>query len=477
MSRVSSPAGSAPRSTPPHPRPHRIPVSGALAVAVVLSAAGCVGGDPVARPAPRSHVAVTAGPAVTAAAPVTTAPVPARVTRAAWRATVPGLLSLVAAGPGVVARTATGLVALDGSTGHLRWRWNRPGTRTTALLASPDLATVVVALGPVDGARTAGAGVAVLDAATGRVRFTATGGWAARPLQLTDAALVSSDAVPPDARTGDVSGVRPATRYEARSVTDGRLLWTHPVGGGCRALPDDAETGRASFPTASAVVLTTVCGVGRVPVPTDQQTPATARVTALDAATGRARWERDVRVAGSTASAASLGVAVPPDGAVVTLTWLDPRTRRTGVVLRADTGAVLPADPAAAVADGLRTVTRTGIRDATTGAVVSADPAAALCADHGLALAAGVVCVDPLASGAALGAGRVGGRAVVHVGGLTGTPLTVAVDLGGPFYADSGADPVTTMDTPGLFAVPGAVVVAPLLRPLADRPTVLVGLR
>ncbi len=466
MSRLTAPRRRTSR------RAGRLP---ATAAAVLLAATGCTAGGHAASPGMRSRP--PSSPDVTATAappPLAVAPVPARVTRVAWHTTVPGLLSLAAAGPGVVARTTTGLVALDGTTGAVRWRWTRSGTRTTALLASPDLATVVVLLGPVEGGS---AGLAVLDAATGRVRFTVTGGWAARPLQLTDAAVVSSDAVPPDPRTGDVSGVRPATRYEARSVTDGRRLWTHAVGAGCRSLPDDAEAGRAGFPTASTVVLTTVCGVGPVPVPTDQQTPATARVTALDAATGRARGERDVRVAGSTASAASLGLAVPPDGAIVTLTWLDPRTRRTGVVLRADTGAVLPADPAAAVADGRRTVTRTAIRDATTGAVVSADPAAALCADHGLALAAGVVCVDPLASGPALGAGRVGGRPTVHLGGLTGTPVTVAVDLGGPFYADSGADPVTTMDTPGRLAVPGAVVVAPLLDPLEGRTTVLVGLR
>lgn len=102
------------------------------------------------------------------------------------------------------------------------------------------------------------------------------------------------------------------------------------------------------------------------------------------------------------------------------------------------------------------------MRDATTRAVsggAGADgvPAAALCANRGLPLAAGAVWRRPAGVEPHAGAGRVGGRATVHVGGLTGTP-------------------VATTDTPGLLAVPGAVVVAPLVSPLEKRRTVLVSL-
>jgi len=422
--------------------------------------------------------------AASTAAPVVAAAVPGRVGRVAWQVRLPLLLSLVPAGAGVAVRTPTAVVGLDGPTGRVRWTWSRPGIVPAGLLGSPDRSTLVVRLAPAPAdpapAAPATPALVVLDAATGRVRFGVARAGSSGLLQLTDAAIVDSDAVAPDPRTGDVSRVRAPTRWSARSVLDGRLLWEHRVPAGCRSLPDDTQTATASFPTAATLVVATVCGTGPVPVPADQQTPATAHLTALDARTGRARWERSLAVAGSTAGAAGLAVTVSRDGAETSLSWLDPQSRRTGLLVRSDTGAVLPGDPgdpAAAVRDGLRVASRARLTDATTGLAVSADPTVAGCAAGGIALTAGVVCVDRLAGDPHAGPGRVAGLGTIATGGLAGRVAGLPIDLGGPFYAGSGQDPASAMDTPQLLAVPGAVVVAPLLDPVPGAASVVVGLR
>lgn len=463
----------------------------ALAVVAVLTGAACSSsagrpaseahpsGD-VGRPPGSSKAAPPTAPpwpgAASTAAPAVPAAVPGRVGRVAWRLRLPVLLSLVPAGSGVAVRTRTAVVGLDGPSGRVRWTWSQPGAVTAGLLGTPDRSTLVLRLDAAPGTPA----LIVLDAGTGRVRFSVARAWSSGLLQLTDAAIVDSDAVAPDPRTGDVSRVRAATHWSARSVVDGRLLWEHRVPAGCRSLPDDTQTATASFPTAATLVVATVCGTGPVPVPADQQTPATAHLTALDAGTGRPRWERRLPVAGSTAGAAGLAVTVSRDGAETSSSWLDPQSRRTGLLVRSDTGAVLrgdPADPAAAVRDGLRVATRAHLTDATTGLAVSADPAVTGCAAGGVALAAGVVCVDRLAGDPHSGPGRVAGPATITTGALAGRVARLPVDLGGPFYAGSGQDPASAMDTPELLAVPGAVVVAPLLDPVPGAASVLVGLR
>ncbi len=469
-----------------------------LAALIAVTGAACSGSPggsastPVAPPsaAPgRPSRSSTAPPsnaqpltaAASTAAPAIPAPVPGRVGRVAWQVRLPLLLSLVPAGAGVAVRTPTAVVGLDGPTGRVRWTWSRPGAVPAGLLGTPDRSTLVLRLDPAPAAPATPA-LVVLDAATGRVRFSVARAWSSGLLQLTDAAVVDSDAVAPDPRTGDVSRVRAPTRWSARSVVDGRALWEHRVPAGCRSLPDDTQTATASFPTAATLVVATVCGTGPVPVPVpaDQQTPATAYLTALDARTGRPRWARRLPVAGSTAGAAGLAVTVSRDGAETAVSWLDPQSRRTVLLLRSDTGAVLPGDPgdpAAAVRDGLRVATRAHLTDATTGLAVSAEPTVAGCAAGGIALAAGVVCVDRLAGDPHDAPGRVAGTATIGTGGLAGRVDILPIDLGGPFYAGSGQDPASAMDTPQLLAVPGAVVVAPLLDPVPGAASVLVGLR
>ncbi len=420
-----------------------------LAALIAVTGAACSGSPggsastPVAPPsaapgrpsssstAPSSDVEPSTTAASTAA-PAVPAAVPGRVGRVAWQVRLPLLLSLVPAGAGVAVRTPTAVVGLDGPTGRVRWTWSRPGAVPAGLLGSPDRSTLVLRLDPAP----ATPALVVLDAGTGRVRFGVARTWSSGLLQLTDAAIVDSDAVAPDPRTGDVSRVRAPTRWSARSVVDGRLLWDHRVPAGCRSLPDDTQTATASFPTAATLVVATVCWTGPVPVPVpaDQQTPATAHLTALDARTGRPRWERRLPVAGSTAGAAGLSVTVSRDGAETAVSWLDPQSRRTGLLVRSDTGAVLPGDPgdpAAAVRDGLRVATRARLTDATTGLAISAEPAVAECAAGGLALAAGVVCVDRLAGDPHAAPGRVAATATIGTGGLAGRvgilPSTSAV--------------------------------------------------
>jgi len=129
-------------------------------------------------------------------------------------------------------------MALDGTTGDVRSHW-----APTGLLASFDLTTMVVSLDPAGaaaGTTITGTALAVLDASTGPVRFIATGGWSGQPLQLTDAAVISSDAVPPDPAwaTSPAPAPRSATgpgrSYRRPPAVD------PPCRAGCRSLPDDA---------------------------------------------------------------------------------------------------------------------------------------------------------------------------------------------------------------------------------------------
>lgn len=279
-------------------RPVRLPVAGALVVALVgASVAG-------ALLAPRLPVRASGASAVEPAA-LAEQPGERRWT---WRTSDP-VRDVVAAGAGVVvAVDGGGLAALDGPTGAVRWRYARPGAHVRALLSTPDRATVVAAFAPGGDRVTGAALLVVLDAITGdTLRESTVDESVTDPdfLVPTDSVLPIRDRIGTDDNT-----------IRATDLRTGADLWTWSAPDGC--------TSPFFLPRSGAdVVLTSIrCG--------DR-----AGVVALDERTGEQRWER---MAETRSDRVDYHVSTSPDGEVVSvrLTGAGPH-----VMLRTEDGAEL----------------------------------------------------------------------------------------------------------------------------------------
>ncbi len=379
----------------------------------------------------------------THAAAATTVPtVPTGVSEVAWRATVPAshIRDVVRAGAGVAIQIDDGALGIDGRTGAVRWSYRRVGADSRRLAASPDGATVVLAMDtPADGSK-----LVVLDAMTGRVRaqpdlhggHTVVG-------DLTDTAIVVT--------TGD--------GLAGYSVRDGRQLWHWTLPDlGCRTnlRSDDVRLMPAE------VIVAARC-------------PGTALLVRLDAATGRERDRRPVSVSGS----GSVSLRVAPDYSLLVVSYLD--TAKTAQRLVAGPGTELvPLDtniftllPAGR---GLTPILRDApgqVVDVRTGAPVGTQVDGL---DNCVARATGLLADAALCQDARTAAdfdtffatGRVGVRIARYAGELG----RLTVDLGPRQSHASGTGTVVS------FAVGnGAVVAYSELPPGSGTANVIVGLR
>ena len=259
-------------------RPVRLSVAASLVVALVGAA---VAG---ALLAPRLPVLASGASAVEPAA-LAEQPGERRWT---WR-TSDAVRGVAPAGAGVVVAVDGGaLVALDGPTGAVRWRYARPGAHVRALLSTPDRSTVVAAFAPGGDRVTGAALLVVLDAITGDVLREST-----VDDQVADVDfLVPTNSVLPIRQHGDDDDTIRAT-----DLRTGAELWTWSAPDGC--------TSPFFLPRSGAdVVLTSIrCG--------DR-----AGIVALDERTGEQRWERTTPV---QSDQVDYYLSTSPDGQIVTI--------------------------------------------------------------------------------------------------------------------------------------------------------------
>ncbi|HEX2130143.1 MAG TPA: PQQ-binding-like beta-propeller repeat protein [Actinophytocola sp.] len=230
-------------------RPLGIPVTAALVV--VLAAAAVAGGLLAPRVPLRASTAGTVEPAALAEQP--------GERRWTWR-TEGAVLDVVAAGAGVVVAVEGGeLVALDGPTGAVRWRYARGGAHVRALVATPDRALVLAAFAPGGDEVTGTELLVVLNAITGEVvreSIVDEGGF----LVPTNTVLPVRDRVGPDDH-----------RVRALDLRTGAESWTWRAPNGC--------TSPFLLPRSGAdVVLTPI------------RCPDRSGILALDDRTGEQRW-------------------------------------------------------------------------------------------------------------------------------------------------------------------------------------------
>ncbi len=341
----------------------------AAVVAFLLVAAVPV----VTAPAlPDLAVSSTTAPAVEAPA------VPESVSEVAWTAEFDGLVhDVVAAGAGVVVLLKDGVVALDGETGEVRWRRDRPGAEAVRIDASPDGATVVTQFRPRDRPTLRREFV---DAFTGELRFATDhlDGLDVHPLDgprglVTQLTGTSHVVVAEDGATG-------------HSLTDGARLWRYTVPGGCRVDPG----WRAHFGVRPGMLLPMVCG--------DE-----FRYVLVDGTTGDVRWEHRIEMPAATLD---VGARLAPDrGFVAVFADVEETAAEPGTyaVLDVATGTALPfARELDALLAGGVGVVRAGetsvLVDVTTGRTLTGDDTFLECAEDVTSahLASGSVCVDPV---------------------------------------------------------------------------------
>lgn len=174
--------------------------------------------------------------------------------------------------------TGDEILALDGATGAPRWSYRRGEQRVRSVVATPDGTAVVVTYrAPGDAAL-----VTVLDATSGRTRFSVAVP-ARRPSpHLTDRVLTVLDPLPPAApRTSSSGDDDPTYRLVALRLDDGTPAWTWTPPPTCTVEPGWYPTlgppGRETLVTRGAVVAWADCDVDRV-------------LSGLDEETGVPRW-------------------------------------------------------------------------------------------------------------------------------------------------------------------------------------------
>lgn len=249
-----------PRSpTPPH-RPGHVRLFSVIIV-VLITVPGAVLALRLDEWAGRIRLDATTTPETTAA------PVPTTARTVVWRTFLPDRARLLGAGPrGPVIGLTDGVSALDGSTGQELWHHRRRGRQTDVMLSGNGRWVILVthsSSGPWGGSSRSD--VLVLDAGTGRV-VTRSDDHGVPPLDATD-----------------THAVHQADRRGAVRISP---------------LPELTPVRRADIPEDCAVREVTA-GVNLLVVaqicPPTQVTGGHLRVTAVDPATGGARWFRASR--------------------------------------------------------------------------------------------------------------------------------------------------------------------------------------
>jgi outer membrane protein assembly factor BamB len=207
---------------------------------------------------------------------------------------------------GVAVATRDGaVVALNGVSGHVEWRYARPGAWPGTLVASADRRTVVATFRSARDTRAQS--VVVLDADTGAPRFDV----------VVRSVLVETGQLKPGARTLMVRDGEVLTGYDI-DTGESRWRWSTPAG--CTSWYGQVAWGRTT------ALLPVEC-------------PDTLGVTALDDATGRERWRHDVP-RDAAADRQEVRVDGTPDGTAVRFQAFGARTDPDGL-LDAETGRVL----------------------------------------------------------------------------------------------------------------------------------------
>jgi hypothetical protein len=218
--------------------------------------------------APNAQLTATTAP------PADAADLPETLTHEAWRVELPSAVDGVAeGGPGVIARTEDGLVALDGETGEERWRFQRTGAHTLDMGISPDGRTTVLQWAPPAGG---GTEIVFLDTETGRELHREYPSGSAfgtyRMLMSADTYLGVQDA-----DSGDEDARDEFTGYSLRT---GEELWSYELPADC-VRHDDLGS---AF--VGAAVITMECRVS--------EAESEIRFVAIDGR-GDEAWRRHVR--------------------------------------------------------------------------------------------------------------------------------------------------------------------------------------
>jgi hypothetical protein len=426
----------------------RLPVVGAFLLVAVLA-------TPLVLVVPDARVdATTATEAKVAAVPDT-------VSRVAWSTEVDGpVRDVVPAGAGVVLLLDDGVVALDGTTGDVRWTHVRHGAEAAQLDVSPDGATVLVQFRPRDRFPIRRE---IIDAVTGQLRFTVEN-------PNKDA---STGFITPVTNTSYIGADADETEFYGYSLTDGHRLWTYRAPADCWLKPD--HSAQVAVPTG--MLLPLACGK-------DWRDKGFTefRYVLVDATTGVVRWQHSMRWDTPTSKVNVSAELAPDDRFVAVGIWSDtdmtPVT--TNAVLDTGTGKPLPtAMPTQLRASGVGVVALSGggiqLVDVTTGEPLSATQEIQSCmaSNFGAVLASGTVCVDPKLD--SFDEFVDSGRIELTAGTLTDATLhPLPVTLGGPLDESTRGGAHMIM----VAAAPGAVVVTTKLASVGNNGKIrVVGLR
>jgi outer membrane protein assembly factor BamB len=371
------------------------------------------------------------------------AAVPESVSKVAWSAEVDGEINkVVSAGMGAVVMLRDGVVALDGTTGQIRWSRRWAGSFLEGADATPDGRTVILQVSP----RGKGPLVRweVLDAFTGEVRFTKELPEDTRPGNRPHMVVTSASYV---------DGNEDWSEFHAYSLIDGHRLWDFRFPAGCSYF---GGLNAGPLGTNDKVLLPMTCADTEV------------RYVALDAAGGQERWRYSVAV--EKPELRQFMNYESADMRYVTL-WLD-QVNPPHATLDTDTGKVVSHDNITLLANGYAAGDGRLV-DLRNGQVVTVAADVARCARwaEGAVLARGAVCrkddrtfLDDFMAGTAdVGVARFGDQAVT----------SLSVSFGGPF------DPAVAINDYQPFeqvAVPGAVVVHAGARPVGGVRSRVVGL-
>jgi hypothetical protein len=378
------------------------------------------------------------------------AAVPAEVTRAAWSTEVDGpIKSVVAAGMGAVVLLDDGVVAVDGTTGEIRWSHRRAGANARQLDASPDGRTVLLQTSPWNRfpIRTE-----VLDAFTGDLRFV-------------DDSLNTSHSpgfITPVTNAAYIKANGAVTEFSGHSLADGSELWRFTAPDGCKI----AGTSSKRFARGTGFLLGLTCG------------PSEYRFVSVDAVTGAPRWQHDWQLTGGSRQGPDVTIDRGTESDAIQI-YVEGGLPQSRVVLDADTGNVLP--------------TPTPLDVRTRGFGVAGDPKGdrslidirgnrvlstqrdvVNCAlDAFTILSAEALCLD-LSDDRRVTRFLESGTTQLTVARFDGTTHQLDVPLGGPFLSD------TSYAGHEMFvgkAVAGAVVAYSDFQPAGGRRARLVGLR
>jgi outer membrane protein assembly factor BamB len=426
----------------------RLPAIGAIVLVAALA-------TPLVLVVPDARVDATTAAAAKVAA------VPDMVSRVAWSAEVDGpVRNVVAAGAGVVLMVDDGVVALDGTTGRVRWTRVRHGAEAAQLDVSPDGATVLLQFRPRDRFPIRRE---IIDAVTGQVRFTVD-----NPNEGASTAFIT-----PVTNTSYIGANDDETEFYGYSLTDGHRLWTYRAPDDCWLKPN--HTAQVAAP--AGMMLPLFCGKDW-----RDEGFTEFRYVMVDATTGAVRWEHSTRW-DTPMSDVTVSAELAPDNRFVAVRmWSDTdlTPAAANAVLDTGTGKPLPtATPTRLRASGVGVVAQsdggTHLVDVRTGKALSVtqEIQSCLASTFGAVLASGMVCVDPELD--SFDEFVDSGRIELTVGTLADAALRpVPVTLGGPFDTwTRGGDHMIMV-----AAAPGAVVVTTGLVSVGDNGRIrVVGLR